>query len=244
MIPDGALETAIAVSDEVARFCLAEFRRAMSPRFEEKSPRDYISVVDQAAEDLTRQRLRTAFPDVPILGEERGGTRGPRYWCIDPIDGTTNFLSGLPIWGVSIGMIVEGEPVLGAINAPALEIAIAGQCGLTAARTGDRRNFGKLVAVGRNPSWETSERQRCEMALETAGYTVVSLGSTAVSLALVAQGDLAGYHEHRIYIWDCAAGMAICRAAGIPIRLGEVDDGLQLDVAAGFACGLDLCPVI
>ncbi|WP_435021744.1 inositol monophosphatase family protein [Tundrisphaera sp. TA3] len=89
---------------------------------EEKANESYVTDLDKALERLIRERLGTMFPDDRLTGEEyaaSGGT-GPRRWSIDPIDGTGNLVHGLPLWAVSIGLIDDGEPVLGVIAIPPL----------------------------------------------------------------------------------------------------------------------------
>src|SRR5690242_14638520 len=84
---------------------------------ETKGPQDFVTAVDKAVELLIRNRLREAFPDHAILGEEFGLDReGARVvWVLDPIDGTSNFMRDRPSWCVSIGAIIDGKPVLGVI---------------------------------------------------------------------------------------------------------------------------------
>ena len=94
--------------------------RSVTPH--EKANLSYVTDLDQDLERLIRQRLGARFPDDLLTGEEyaaEGGT-GPRRWSIDPIDGTGNLVHGLPLWAISIGLIVAGEPVLGVIAIPPL----------------------------------------------------------------------------------------------------------------------------
>lgn len=222
---------------ETAAYCLSRFDAAASPAVEVKGCRDFVSEVDRAAERIARARLSAVFPGIPIVGEELGGSPCERYFVVDPLDGTTNFLNGLPIWGVSMALMVEGRPVLAAIEAPALDLRMS-------ARAADRpignlafpTSQAALFAVGRNPTWSTLERQATETSLENAGATVVSLGSCAVSLALVAQGKLQGYVERRTRLWDCAAGMLLCETAGCRVRLVP-DSNLATWTDISVECG-------
>ena len=96
--------------------------RSLGVTTHEKANQSYVTDLDQDLERLIRHRLGARFPDDSLTGEEyaaEGGT-GPRRWSIDPIDGTGNMVHGLPLWAVSIGLIVRGEPVLGAIAVPPL----------------------------------------------------------------------------------------------------------------------------
>ncbi len=90
---------------------------------QEKANLSYVTDLDHDLERLIRERLGARFPDDVLTGEEYGATggNGPRRWSIDPIDGTGNMVHGLPLWAISIGLIVAGEPVLGVIAVPPLE---------------------------------------------------------------------------------------------------------------------------
>lgn len=207
-----------SIVQDAGRFCLDRFERLSTFDVEEKAPSDYVSAVDREAEALIKRALEHATPDIPVNGEEHGGDRSDLYWSVDPIDGTANFLTGLPIWAVSIALIRCGTPVLGAICIPAFGWTLIGGKevplrihGTTATEDGACLAFG----VGRNPCWSQDHRARTEETLESAGYQIVCLGSCAASLAFVALGRLAGYIEHDIDIWDCAAGSALCQSVGL-----------------------------
>src|SRR5215469_13406484 len=85
---------------------------------ETKGPQDFVSIADREVESLIRARLAEAFPEDGFFGEESGGGAGERCWVVDPIDGTNNFLRGLPLWGVLIAYAIAGEPVIGLIHLP------------------------------------------------------------------------------------------------------------------------------
>ena len=87
---------------------------------EVKSPGDYVTEVDRSAEQAAIRVLRAGAPDIAILAEESGGVRNDRMWVIDPVDGTTNFVRGFPVVGVSVALVEEGRPVVGAVIAPLL----------------------------------------------------------------------------------------------------------------------------
>ena len=98
---------------------------------EAKGAGDYVSAVDRRSETEVRGVLEDATPDVPLLGEEEGGRRGDRYWVVDPLDGTTNFLHGFPINAVSVALVELGRPVVGVVHAPFLgeTISTSGRVG-------------------------------------------------------------------------------------------------------------------
>lgn len=239
MTVQAALGVAREVADEVGAFCLSMWGHVDPADIEAKAPRDFVSVVDRKAEDMARDRLSRAFEGIPVVGEEHGGKAEGTFWIVDPLDGTSNFLSGLPLWCVSIGLVREGVPVLGAIVAPALKFSVSAAAdgsGDPATISPFPTGFNRCVAVGRNPGSSRTRRETREAELEEAGFTLVNLGSCALSLAFVATGHLGGYVEFGTRLWDCAAGAAICKAAGLPLRLGQIDDDLRVDVEAG--CGV------
>jgi myo-inositol-1(or 4)-monophosphatase len=228
------------VAETVGAFCLDKFRRLSTIRAETKGPADYVSEVDRGAEALTIRALGHRFPDIPVVGEEGGGIPADLYWIVDPLDGTANFLSGLPIWAVSIALIENGEPTLGAIALPALGILLVGGEGLPLGVTGDTGVIeGAAIAygVGRNPRWKREDRQTLEAQLEDCGHHVVCLGSCASSLAFVALGRMAGYVENGVALWDCAAGVALCRASGCDVAIYPSVVGGKVDVRAERSVG-------
>jgi myo-inositol-1(or 4)-monophosphatase len=223
------------VVEDVGAFCLDGFHRLSTVVTETKAPADYVSEIDRGAEALAIKALGKHFPDIPMVGEEGGGQAVDRYWIVDPVDGTANFLSGLPIWAVSIALVERGRPTLGAISIPALGITVVGGdgvplrvAGTTTVIEGARIAFG----VGRNPKWSREERQALEAQIEARGQHVVCLGSCAASLAFVALGRLAGYIERGVALWDCAAGYALLTAVGREVSITpSLIDG-RVDVCA------------
>ncbi|MCQ1056632.1 hypothetical protein LRP52_00950 [Photobacterium sp. ZSDE20] len=184
-----------------------------------KSLRDFASEVDLETEVLARRLIADSFPGEAIIGEENGGDECSAYWIIDPIDGTTNYLRGHPYWAVSIAWVVDGEPVIGVIAMPGLNETLVGGESIEVRLNGDIVNRGetipRLAAVGRNAIWPETERQEMESQLEHEGYTLVSLGCCAVECAFTALGRLDRYVQNHISFWDCAAGIAIAKAAGL-----------------------------
>lgn len=202
----------------------------------EKAPGDLVSDADRTVEITIRRLLAQHFPGDGILGEEMGGRPVGRFWAVDPIDGTSNFLSGLPFWTLSIGLMDQGQPVAGGILAPALgfmavaEARILRETGLS---PGSRATDPPCIGLGRNPRWPADDRHAVEAACEAAGLSPRLFGSCALSLMLVATGRLKGYIEPRVGgLWDCAAGLALCRAAGLPTAFRLHPDG-SVDVLAG-----------
>ncbi len=235
MTPD-RLPTLRKALHDVSDFALHSFRSLETPLVEKKGLADYVSETDRRAERLARAAIQSRFPEDSILGEEYGGAVGENYWVVDPIDGTSNLLSGLPIWAVAIAWIEAGRPRLGGVSLPAFGTTMFGGEDCPFEAEGELAEVfpGRplVIAVGRNGHWDTHDRCADEIAFEQAGYSVVCLGSCAASLALAAAGRLAGYVEKEISIWDCAAGVALCRSAGLAALISSNEDSQRVDVFA------------
>ncbi|CAH1665225.1 inositol monophosphatase family protein [Chelatococcus asaccharovorans] len=233
----GHAEQIVAACAEVA---LGHFRATKDLAVDFKGPRDFVSEADRQVETTAIELLAEHYPDEPLIGEEFGGHATGDYWLIDPIDGTTNFLNGLPLWGVSLAFVRNGEPVVGVIALPALDEVLSAAktlglrstidaaLGLTSAECG-------LMGVGRNGRWAGDDRFRLEQALEASGLSVVCLGSCATSLAMVASGRMLGYVERSAKPWDVAAGIVLCEEAGIEIDARCENE--SVDIWAGRLVG-------
>jgi myo-inositol-1(or 4)-monophosphatase len=236
-----ALTTRLAilqnVVSKVAAFTLERFDRRDGWTVETKGPADYFSAVDRDAESLARRLLANDLPDDLVVGEEQGGDARGSFWLIDPVDGTANFISGIPIWAVSIAYVLEDKPVLGAVALPALGTIMwaASDGGLNASGPLQmiEENVSPAFGIGRNRVWPTMHRVEIEAEIEAAGHHVVSLGSCAASLALVATGRLAGYIEHGTNLWDCAAGHVLCLAAKKPSLIVPNQIDQKVSIIAG-----------
>lgn len=235
------LDLLSSILEEAGAEALAFFNRLGARKVDTKAPDDFVSDADRAVEVTLRRLLERDFPGCDVLGEEYGGEVGARYWAVDPIDGTSNFLSGLPFWTISLGLIEDGQPVLGGVIAPVMGMMAVGGAGdlREAGLSLDSRPAASpCIGMGRNTRWPLAERHATEALIVEAGLAPRILGSCALALMLVATGRLAGYIEPRVGgMWDCAGGLALCRAAGVPFRYRAHPDG-TVDVAAGGVLGL------
>lgn len=190
----------------------------------EKARQDYASEVDAAAEAEIIRELRRAFPDYAILAEESGAMGKGRYtFVVDPLDGTSNYLRGLPHFCVSIALVENGEPVHGVVFDPLRNELFTASRGAGALlndrkiRVADRKDLaGSLLITGFPPR----ERSRLAPQLEALSKLMAEAedirrtGSAALDLAYVACGRADGYFEAGIKPWDIAAGMLLVREAG------------------------------
>jgi myo-inositol-1(or 4)-monophosphatase len=224
------------IAREAGALLLESFRRRIG--FEYKGDVDLVTAADRASEQLITARLRTRWPEHDIVGEE--GTRvesGAEYrWYIDPLDGTTNFAHGFPVFCVSLGLEYKGELLAGVIYDPTRDELFAAERGGGASLNGQRIRVSKVMRLAESlvatgfPSHKRHKNPNIhfyhEITLRSHG--VRRAGSAALDLANVAAGRLDGFWEFNLNPWDTSAGVLLVREAG-----GEVTrfDGsaFQLD---------------
>jgi myo-inositol-1(or 4)-monophosphatase len=195
------------------------------PTSESKGRHDLVTHFDAQSEQHIVAELSSAEPTIAIVAEEGGrhAATGELTWYVDPLDGTTNFVHGHPIWSVSIGLARGCDPVVGAVVAPALGVAWHGWIGAGAWRNDERCRVSTtaelddaLVATGfpavadRAPDDNLDAFARVKRRCRG----VRRCGSAAVDLCMVADGTYDGYWERRLNAWDTMAGAALALAAG------------------------------
>jgi myo-inositol-1(or 4)-monophosphatase len=213
---------------ELARLAGAEIQsalgRTLAIRYKKSAEgapafRDPVSEVDHAVEVLIRARLAERFPEHGIIGEEfEEETRAHDFlWAIDPIDGTTNFINGFPLFAASIGILRKGRPLVGALWCAASH---ALRAGVYHARVGGRLRF-----EGEPLTLEANEAVRRHLAGEPWASSGEALpwddrktGSAAIECAFVAAGLLRVARFTRPNIWDVAGGVALVRTTGGEVR--------------------------
>lgn len=237
-------ERAARLGGDVVRRGPAEAAPA-SP--ETKGDGDYVTEVDRSSERAISRALLAAEPDIPVLGEEEGGSTGERYWVVDPLDGTTNYLHGFPIVGVSIALVQAGRPVVGAVHAPFLGDTYVAARGLgarivtadgreRALRVSARDPARAVVATG-FPFRRKGVLPRYLDALRGCLERFEDLrrpGAASLDLAWVAAGVFEGFFELGLSPWDVAAGALLIEEAGGVVTDWAGGEGwLAGDILAG-----------
>ena len=219
------LDAALSIAQAAGRV-LAEgaFRRHDA---ESKSATtDLVTRYDRAAEEVIVAAIRSRFPDHRILAEEsgaHGSDDGAPRWIIDPLDGTTNFAHGLPLFSVSIACEWEGKVRVGVVSAPALGWTFSASLGHGAQRNGQPLSVSQtqtieraLLVTGFPYDRKTAKENNFAqfVTLKRRAQGIRRLGSAALDLSLVAAGSLDGYWEMKLKPWDIAAGLLIATEAG------------------------------
>jgi myo-inositol-1(or 4)-monophosphatase len=191
-----------------------------------KGPRNFVTAADRKAEEIVREELAKARPDYGFLGEEGGireGTDKTHRWIVDPLDGTTNFLHGIPHFAVSIGLEREGVMVAGLVYNPANDDMFLAERGKGAflndkrIRVAARQRLAEAVVACGLPHYGRGDLAlaRHEIAAAQAHYAGLRrYGAAALDLAWVAAGRLDAYWERDLSPWDVAAGILLVREAG------------------------------
>ena len=242
MARSALLNVMVTAAMKAARGLSRDFGEVQNLQVSVKGPGDFVSSADRKAEDVIRTELQRARPDYGLLMEESGAVEGrdrQHRWIVDPLDGTTNFLHGIPIFSISIALERQGQLVAGVIFNPAMDELYTAERGGGAflndrrMRVAARRKLSDTVIgtgiphLGRGEHGKSLVELRNVMA-ETAG--IRRLGSAALDLAYVAAGRMDGFWERSLSAWDLAAGILMVREAGgfctaIDGSDGMLDDG-------------------
>ena len=237
------LNVMIKAARKAGRSLVKDFREVENLQVGKKGPGDFVSRADRAAEDIIKEDLTEARPNYGWLGEETGEEPGKdptRRWIVDPLDGTTNYLHGMPHWAISIALEHKGEVVAGVVYDPAKDEMFFAEKG-SGAWLNDKQ---RLRVSGRTAMIETvyatgipwAASKYLPATLKDLGRLmpvcagVRRWGVASLDLAYVAAGRFDGYWERGLKPWDIAAGILIAREAGAlvePIRPGQsmLDDG-------------------
>jgi myo-inositol-1(or 4)-monophosphatase len=231
----GMVNIAVRAARRAGEIMVRQLNQLESLRVVEKSPNEFVTQVDQAAEAAIIETIREYYPDHAILAEESGAVGENEYqWIIDPLDGTTNYVHGFPVFSVSIAVARNGEIEHGVVYDPLRQEIFSASRGQGAQLDGRRIRVSKrttiqqsLVATGFPYRANLKYLDRyLEMLkavmLESAG--VRRPGSAALDLCYVAAGRVDAFFEFGLSKWDIAAGTLMIREAG-----GRISDFLGTD---------------
>jgi myo-inositol-1(or 4)-monophosphatase len=220
------LNVMTAAAHKAARGLIRDFGELEHLQVSKKGPADFVSKADRRADQVLRAELKKARPAFGLVTEEsesEGGTDTSNRWLVDPLDGTTNFLHGIPHFAVSIALERDGDPFAGVIYSPITDEMYVAEKGLGAymngrrLRVSGRRDVAEALFATGVPFLGIDDhdlfmRQLRSVMAVCAG--VRRFGSAALDLAYVAAGRFDGYWENGLSTWDTAAGIVLLREAG------------------------------
>ncbi|HEV8679626.1 MAG TPA: inositol monophosphatase family protein, partial [Stellaceae bacterium] len=215
---------------KAARALKRDFGEVEQLQVSVKGPGEFVSTADLRAERTLKSELSRARPSYAMLFEEGGATDGadPHHrWIVDPLDGTTNFLHGIPHFAISIALERDGEVVAGVVYEPTRDEMFWAEKGIGAylndhrLRVSARRHLadaliGTGIPFGGRGDQPTYLATLARVAAATSG--VRRLGAAALDLAWAAVGRFDAYYERGVKHWDVAAGALICARAGLEVR--------------------------
>ena len=217
------LEFAVRTAHSAGKLGLDYFRRLETLTITAKGHQDLVSEADRDVETHVRDAIAQSFPDDGILGEEHGVVEGSSgyIWVIDPIDGTANFVTGIPQWCVILACVHYGQTIIGVIYDP-----VSGETFSTERGHGAHLNGRPIsvsgsdslakgsVGVGFNGRTAATDAVNAVGALISKGGVFFRNASGGLMLAYTASGRLIGYIEAHMNAWDCLAGMLMVEEAG------------------------------
>lgn len=224
----------IKAAEKAGRNLARDFGEVENLQVSRKGPANFVTAADKRAEEIIFEELKKARPSYSFLMEESGSVKGddPDYlWIIDPLDGTHNFMHGIPHWCVSIGLEVKGRMEAGVIYDPIKDELFRAE------RSGGAFMRNKRMRVSTRNQFETafiafgSAMDAKDFAQYSKELTKIShiapnlrrFGAAALDLAYIAGGRLDGYWERGLHPWDVAAGALILKEAGGFVS--SIDDG-------------------
>jgi len=217
------LEVAIVAARLAGQRAMEEIKYVKSSI---KNGREIVTQADPLCQEIIINRIKETYPDHGFIGEEGPGgkmllqpprTADPIWWVIDPIDGTNNYAHGFLCFGVSIGAMYKGEPVVGVIFDPATESMYTAAKGADAQLNSSRINVSdedatEFASFGLDSHFEPHQSEPINKIMQTMKYR--NIGTTALQMAYVAKGSLIGTLTTVTKLWDIAAGAVLIEAAG------------------------------
>jgi myo-inositol-1(or 4)-monophosphatase len=247
MLHSALLNVMVKAARKAGRGLKRDFGELEQLQVSVKGPANFVSAADHRAEQILYEELERARPGYGFLGEEGGRREGAdktNTWIVDPLDGTTNFLHGIPHFGISVALERDGTIVAGVVYNPATEDLFVGERGKGAylndqrLRVSGRRQFGDAVVACALPHRGRGDLPLFRKELARVQEQVAGLrrfGAAALDLAWVAAGKLDAYWERSLSPWDMAAGILLVREAGGFVTDGKGGDAMLAtgDIVAG-----------
>jgi len=191
--------------------------RQKQAAYQVKADESPVTDADLWVDGFIRERLAAAFPQIRLLTEESGlGKEGGAYsWVLDPIDGTRSFMNGMPIWGVSLGLLVEGLPRLGFFYMPAVDEFYLSD-GQQAWLNG--QPFTPRCTEPRAPAAFLAVPSNAHLRYDFSARMVRSMGAVAAHFTYLARGAAVGVLADGVYLWDLAGVLPLANACGIRLE--------------------------
>ncbi len=249
MLHSALLNVMIKAARKAARGLKRDFGEVEQLQVSLKGPANFVTAADRKAEEVLREELLAARPGYGFVGEEGGRIEGPdksHTWLVDPLDGTTNFLHGIPQFAISIGLEREGVIVAGLIYNPVTDEMFLAERGKGAflndrrLRVAARQRLDHAVVACGLPHYGRGGLDVFRKEFGAVQEKVAGLrrfGAAALDLAWIAAGRLDGYWERNLSPWDMAAGIVIVREAGGFVT--DLDGGEAMFAQGGILAGND-----
>ena len=226
MIRSPLITVMVQAARKAARVLVRDFGEVENLQVSLKGPANFVSAADRRAEEILHAELAKARPNFGFLLEERGRIEGKdpsHVWMVDPLDGTTNFLHGIPLFAISIALVKHGTPIAGLVFNPVTDELFVAERGKGAylnerrLRVAARRELADCIV-----SCGIPHRGRGDLALFRRELAIVQqqvaglrrTGAAALDMAWVAAGRFDGFWERSLSPWDLAAGLILVREAG------------------------------
>jgi myo-inositol-1(or 4)-monophosphatase len=247
MLHSALINVMVQAARKASRSLKRDFGEVEKLQVSLKGPANFVTAADRKAEETIYAELAKARPGYGFLGEEGGEREGAdktHTWVVDPLDGTTNFLHGIPHFAISIALVREGVAVAGVVYNPISDDLFIAERGKGAflndqrIRVAARKRLHDCVVACGLPHYgrgdlELGARETTAMQTEVAGLR--RFGAASLDLAWIAAGRIDGYWERNLKPWDIAAGLALVREAGgfVTDMIGKDADYLTADIVAG-----------
>jgi myo-inositol-1(or 4)-monophosphatase len=247
MLRSALINVMVAAARKASRALLRDFGEVENLQVSLKGPGNFVSAADRRAEEIIHRELAKVRPSYGFLMEERGRVAGSdpdNEWIVDPLDGTTNFLHGIPLFAVSIALVRGGVPFAGVVFHPTSDELFVAERGRGAylndrrLRVAGRRELGECVICCGIPHKGRGDPARFRIELAAVQDHVAGIrrtGAAALDFAWVAAGRFDGFWERGLSPWDIAAGLVLLReAGGFATDLAGAEEVLDKDsVVAG-----------